>query len=205
MNLKEMKITDYANLLASDAPAPGGGSAAALIGALGVALTSMVAALTMGKKKYEEHQSLMEEIFAEAAKFRGQLTEIIDKDTEVFNGLSAVYAMPKGEERTKAMQEALKNCTIVPFEMMECSLSALEMTEKALGRSNTNAISDIGVAALALKAAVQSAWLNIVINVGSIKDEEFSAKYKKDGEAILAKALPLADKIYAAVLEDIQK
>ena len=205
MKLTEMTIPAFAKLLGSDAPAPGGGSAAALSGALGAALTTMVAALTTGKEKYAEHETLMQEILTKGAKLREQLVDVIDRDTQAFNGVSAVFAMPKETDEQKAarkaaMQDALKACTLTPYEMMECSLAALELTEKALGRSNTNALSDLGVAALSLKAAIQGAWLNILINIGGIRDEAFVAKYRTEGQAILDKALPLADKIYADVV-----
>ena len=208
MKLTEMTIPAFAELLGSDAPAPGGGSAAALYGALGAALTTMVAALTAGKEKYREHEELMREIITAGTKLRAQLTDVIDRDTQAFNGVSAVFSMPRGtdEEKTarkEAMQAALKACTLTPYEMMECSLAALELTEKALGRSNTNAASDLGVAALSLKAAVQGAWLNILINISGIRDEAFVAQYRTGGESILAKALPLADKIYETVLSEL--
>jgi len=208
MKLTEMTIPAFAELLGSDAPAPGGGSAAALSGALGVALTTMVAALTVGKEKYQEHEALMQEILAEGEALRLQLVDVIDRDTEAFNGVSAVFAMPRDtdaekEARKAAMQAALKACTLTPYEMMECSLAALDLTERALGRSNTNAVSDLGVAALALKAAIQGAWLNILINIGGIRDEAFAAEYRTKGEAILAKTLPLADRIYETVLSEL--
>ena len=204
MKLTDTTISAFTDLLGSDAPAPGGGSASALAGALGAALTTMVAALTVGKEKYQAHEALMQEIIARGTKLREQLTDVIDRDTEAFNGVTAVFSMPKETEEEKtarkaAMQTALKACTLTPYEMMECSLSALELTEQALGRSNTNAASDLGVAALMLKAAVQGAWLNILINIGGIRDEAFVAQYRGGGEAILEQALPLADKIYETV------
>ena len=208
MKLTELTIPAFAELLGSDAPAPGGGSAAALSGAVGAALTTMVAALTVGKEKYQAHESLMRDIITEGTKLRLQLTDVIDRDTEAFNAVSAVFTMPKDTDaekaaRKEAMQQALKACTLTPYEMMECALAALELTKQALGRSNTNAASDLGVSALALKASVQGAWLNILINIGGIRDEAFVTKYRAGGEAILAKALPLADKIYETVLSEL--
>ena len=208
MKLTDMTLTAFSDLLASDAPAPGGGSAAALGGALGTALTGMVASLTVGKKKYAEHEELMQEIIAGAEEVRRQFVDVIDRDTEAFNGVSAVFTMPKDTDeqkaaRKQAMQQALQACTLTPFEMMCCALSALELTGRALGKSNINAASDLGVAALSLKAAVQGAWLNILINISGIEDQEFVAKYRSEGEAILAKALPLADHIYETVLSSL--
>lgn len=204
MELTGMAIKDFTELLSSDAPAPGGGAAAALSGALGVALTNMVAALTVDKKAYEEHRELMKQIITQACGLRQGLIGMIDKDAEAFNAFGAAMAMKKDTDeqksaRTHAMQEALKTCTLAPFEIMRCSFSALELTERALGKSNKTVISDLGVAALSLKAAIQAAWLNILVNTGSIKDKNFAEKYRMEGEKILALAIPLADKIYAEV------
>jgi len=208
MKLTEMTITAFNDILASDAPAPGGGSAAALEGAVGIALTNMVASLTLGKKKYAEYQDLMEELIGEAADLRAQFIDVIDRDTESFNSVSAVFAMPKDTEeekaaRKEAMQAALKTCTYTPYDMMRFALTGLELTKKALGKSNSSAASDLGVAALSLKAAVQGAWLNILINISGIEDQAFVEEYRKKGNEILAKALPLADEIYETVLASL--
>ena len=208
MKLTAMTLTNFTDLLASDAPAPGGGSTAALEGALGIALTHMVAALTLGKSKYEQHQTLMEELVQKATAIKENFIDVIDRDTEAFNGVSAVFAMPKGTEeekaaRSSAMQTALKECTKTPYDMMVYALEALRLTQKAVGNSNSNAASDLGVAALSLKAAVQGAWLNILINIGGIKDQDFVTQYRKNGETILAEALPMADAIYTEVLNSL--
>jgi len=205
MKLVEMSVAQFDEILASDAAAPGGGSAAALEGALGIALTHMVGGLTLGKKKYAEHQEMIENLMAQAERIRKDFIDVIDRDTEAFNGVSAVFSMPKETDEEKAargeaMQTALKACTITPYEMMCYAVEALELTNSAVGKSNTSAASDLGVAALSLKAAIQGAWLNILINISGIKDEAFVAKYRAEGEAMLAKALPLADSIYETIL-----
>ena len=208
MKLTEMTITALNDILASDAPAPGGGSAAALEGAVGVALTNMVASLTIGKKKYAENQELMQEIIKEAADIRADFIEVIDRDTESFNCVSAVFSMPKDTEQEKAtrkiaMQDALKVCTYTPYDMMRFALAGLEITKKALGKSNSSAASDLGVAALSLKASIQGAWLNILINIAGIDDKEFVDEYREKGQNILEKAIPLADEIYGTVLKEL--
>lgn len=208
MKLVDMTLTEFGDLLASDSAAPGGGSTAALEGALGAALVGMVATFTIGRKKYAEHDALMNEIVDKAEKIRAQLMDIIDRDTEAFNKVSAVFAMPKETDaeraaRADAMQEALKGCTRTPFEMMECALAALELAESMIGKFNTSAASDLGMGALSLKSAVQGAWLNILINIGGIKDEVFAGQYRQNGQAILDKALPLSDKVCVAVMESM--
>lgn len=208
MKLIEMSQTEFLDVLSSNEPAPGGGSVAALEGALGTALIHMVSALTVGKEKYVEHQNLMAYTMAETETLRHQMTDVIDRDTKAFHQVSAVFSMPKNtdeekEARKSAMQKALKACTLTPFEVMELSLAALKYAYDILYSFNTNAASDLGVAALSLKAAVQSAWLNVLINVGGIRDEQFVRDYKDGGQRILDEALPLADKIYKHVLESL--
>lgn len=205
MKLAAYSVDEFSKILASEAPAPGGGSAAALQGALGAALLHMVAALTAGKEKYKEHEALVKDLLEESEKLRADFIDVMDRDTEAFDGVSAVFSMPKSTDEEKAlrgaaMQKALKACTLTPFEMMRLSLRAIELVDRAVGKTNTSAASDLGVAALSLKAAVQGAWLNILINIGGIKDESFTSQYKADGEEILAKALPLSDKIYESVM-----
>lgn len=206
--LSGMTVKYFSEVLASDAPTPGGGSAAALSGVLGVALTHMVAALTVDKQIYEEHRELMKELMIQADGLRIGLVDIIDKDTEAFGAFMAAMSMPRETDGQKAkrsemMQAALEKCTLTPFEIMRCSFAALELTERAMGKSNTNLVSDLGVAAISLKAAVQSAWLNVLINIGSLKDKALAEKYRSEGEKILAETIPLADKIYARVAADL--
>ena len=208
MKLAELTTAGFADLLASDAPAPGGGSAAALEGALGAALTAMVCSLTVGKKKYAEHEELAKSVQARAADLKERFVDVMDRDTEAFNVVSAAFGMPKATDeekaaRSEAIQEGLKGCTKTPFEMMELAVEALERTASVLGKSNDSAASDLGVSALSLRAAIQGAWLNVLINIGSLKDAALAEDYRQRGEALLAKALPLADEIYSTVVSQM--
>ena len=205
MKLADLKVAEFIDLLASDAPAPGGGSAAALAGAIGAALTSRVCGLTKGKKKYAEFNDLAVEAEKKATELKVRFVDVMDRDTEAFNVVSAAFGMPKETDeekaaRSAAIQKGLEGCTATPFEMMEIALETLELTDSILGKSNDSAASDLGVSALSLRAAVQGAWLNVLINIGSLKNKELAEDYRAKGEAILAKALPLADKIYNEVL-----
>ena len=205
MKLADLKVTEFVDLLASDAPAPGGGSAAALEGAIGAALTAMVCGLTKGKKKFAEFNDLAVEAEVKALALKDRFVDVMDRDTEAFNVVSAAFGMPKETDeekaaRSAAIQKGLEGCTATPFEMMEIALETLELTDSILGKSNDSAASDLGVSALSLRAAVQGAWLNVLINIGSLKNKELAEDYRAKGEAILAKALPLADKIYTEVL-----
>ena len=132
--------------------------------------------------------------------------DVMDRDTEAFNAVAAAFALPKGTEeekaaRSKAIQAALRGCIDTPMEMMELAAETLERTESLLGRFNDSAASDLGVAALSLRSAIQGAWLNVRINISSIKDQDLAERSRERGEALLAKALPAADRIYAAVLD----
>ena len=203
--LAELTVTEFTALLASDAPAPGGGSAAALEGAIGAALTAMVCGLTKGKKKFAEFNDLAVEAEVKALALKDRFIDVMDRDTEAFNVVSAAFGMPKATDeekaaRSAAIQKGLEGCTATPFEMMEIALETLELTDSILGKSNDSAASDLGVSALSLRAAIQGAWLNVLINIGSLKNKELAEDYRVKGEALLAKALPLADKIYAEVV-----
>jgi methenyltetrahydrofolate cyclohydrolase len=208
MRLTELKTKEFVSMLASDAPAPGGGSASALFGALGTALVSMVANLTTGKEKYAEYEERMQEVLTETNELMISFNNLIEKDTEVYNAVGAVMTMPKATDeekaqRREAMQNALKEATVVPYAMMEEAAKTLQVLEKAMGYSNPNAVSDLGVAALGLKAALQGAWLNVKINLGSIKDESFVMEYQAKGEKLLTDNLKFADSLYKAVEEQL--
>lgn len=206
MQLSEYTIKDFLSLLASREPAPGGGAASALVGAVGAALCSMVASLTSGKEKFKKKEPLLREILQASRKLQESLTSLIDKDTEAFNKVSKVFKMPKEtdeqkEERRRAVEKALKNATLVPFSVMEGAVAALRLHEKTVGNTTTAAISDIGVGVLCLKAALQGAWLNIKINLNGIKDTAFVEEFEKKGSELLEEGSVLADRIFELVLK----
>ncbi|AUT05614.1 Formimidoyltetrahydrofolate cyclodeaminase [Streptococcus parauberis] len=208
MKLVDLSLFEFAQVLGSDAPAPGGGSAAALSAANGISLTKMVCELTLGKKKYADEEALIKTVHEASSQLQMDLLAAIDKDTEAFNLVSAVFDMPKETDndklaRRQAMQNALKEATKSPFSMMEQMLEAIKVTEKAVGHTNTNAASDLGVAALNLKAGLQGAWLNVLINLAGIKDTEFVDSYETRGQSILEEGSQLADKIYTEVLHSL--
>lgn len=208
MKLVEHTVSQFVDVLASDAPAPGGGSAAALSAALGTALTKMVTELTIGKKKYAEFEEDAKELRQQMTDLTDKFVVAIDKDTEAFNDVSAVFAMPKETEEDKAarraaMQEALKGATKSPFEIMKLSVEALRLTNGAIGKTNSNAASDLGVSALSLKAGLQGAWLNVLINLDGVKDEDFVGEYRSNGQKLLDEGNKLADDIYNAIVSDL--
>jgi formiminotetrahydrofolate cyclodeaminase len=175
----DQPIRHFLDKLASKSPEPGGGSVAALTGSLGAGLVSMVCSLTLGKEKYKDVQPQVEALIKESEKLRVEMQDLIQKDTEVYGGLSEVYKMPKNTDaekaaRTAKMQEALKLACQVPFEIGLKSLEVAKLAGRAAEIGNVAAVSDAGVAVLLAQACAQSAALNVKINVNSIKDEAYN-------------------------------
>ena len=198
MKLVEMTVKDYLNVLKSDAPAPGGGSVSALSAAQGAGLVAMVCDLTIPKEKFAQYKELCTEVKAEILQIYDELVVGIDKDTEAFNQVSAAFKLPKETDeekaaRSKAIQAATVVATEVPFETMQLCMKGLEITSKIVGKSNPNASSDLGVAALNLLAGLKGAYLNVMINLPGIKDEnarepfDHAEKMVKEGELLAAK------------------
>ncbi|WP_025729506.1 cyclodeaminase/cyclohydrolase family protein [Atopobacter phocae] len=204
MELTELSISEFLNTLGSKAPTPGGGSTSALVASMGIALTQMVAELTVGKKKYSASQEVMEHILVQTSQLRDKLLKHMELDVQAFSAVSAVFKMPKNtdeekKERREAMQLALKGAAQAPYNMMPTIVEALEVTRLAVGRSNQHALSDLGGAALNLKAGLEGAWLNVLINLDLIKDEKFVQEMKQSGEILLEKGIQQANEIHEAV------
>ena len=202
-----MTVKDYLDLLKSDAPAPGGGSVSALSAAQGVGLVAMVADLTIGREKYAEYEEVCKAAKKGALKLYEELVAGIDKDTEAFNKVSAAYKLPKNTDeekaaRSAAIREANVGATEVPFETVKLCLEGLKITETMVGKSNPNAASDLGVAALNLLAGIRGAWLNVKINLPGIKDEALKAKFET-GAQMVDEAYVLANRIYEEVLSSL--
>ena len=207
MKLVDMTVKDYLDLLKSDAPAPGGGSVSALSAAQGVGLVAMVADLTIGREKYAEYEEVCKAAKEGALKLYAEFVAGIDKDTEAFNKVSAAYKMPKDTDeqiaaRSAAIREANVGATEVPFETVKLCLAGLKVTETMVGKSNPNAASDLGVAALNLMAGIRGAWLNVKINLPGIKDEALKAKFET-GAQMVDEAYVLANRIYEEVLASL--
>ena len=207
MKLVEMTIRDYLEVLKSEAPAPGGGSVGALSAAQGVALIAMVADLTIGRPKYEAFSQGCIEAKEKAYALYEQLGEVIDEDTAAFTLVSNAYKLPKETEeekaaRSNAISDATLVATKVPFAMMNLCVEGLKLTESLVGKSNPNASSDLGVAALNLLAGIKSAWLNVKINLPGVKDQEAKAEFQ-GGERTVVKAEALAAKIYSEVISTL--
>ena len=197
MKLAHMSAEELTKLLASDAPAPGGGSAAALEGALGAALTAMGRGLTAEKPQYAAHRAEILTVQSRAEALREQFLTLMDRDTEAFLQVSAAFAMPRatdGEKalRSAAIQKGLAACTETPLAVMALAAEGLELVRSLLGRYNESAASDLGVAALSLEACARGAWLNVLINVGSLKDRDKAGAFRERGQGLLEQARDLA-------------
>ena len=208
--LAERSVEAFTALLASDAPAPGGGAAAAMEGAVGAALTAMVCELTLGKAQYAAHRKDIAAIRDKAESLRKKLLQAMDEDTEAFLQVSRTFAMPKATEeekaaRSAAIQKGLALCTETPLHVMELAVETLTLTAALPGRFNESAASDLGVAALSLRSCVQGAWMNVLINVGSLKDKDLAARYRRQGEAVLKRAMELADQIDGAIMAVLER
>ena len=208
MLLVDYSVSEFMQLLASESPAPGGGSAAALAGATGASLAAMVAALTLGKEKYREYEAQAAALQDNGNKLKARFLELIDADTAAFNEVSAAYKLPKqtAEEkaiRQEAIEQSLKKATQTPFDMMKTTLECLQVVASAVGKTNGSAASDLGVAAHSLRAAAEGAWLNVLINLGGIKDEAFVAQYKDAGGKLLAEVDKLASTVSRQILASL--
>jgi len=176
--MKNMTLVDFAAKVASDSPVPGGGSMAAVCGALSAALAEMVANLTIGKKKYIEVETEMKEIVIKAVSLREKLLDDIQRDSDSYDKVMASYKMPKETEdeknaRQKAIQESLKLAASVPLDIAETSFEILPLTDSVVSKGNANAVTDGLVACMMARTAVLSALFNVKINLDSINDVEY--------------------------------
>ncbi len=190
MELTTLKVQDFVNELASDSPAPGGGSVAALCGALGGALAAMVANLTVGKDKYRESWEAMEKVQRKAPELYKEFLGLIQEDTRAFNTYMSALKMPKETEEEKSarreqMQLGLKEAAAVPLRTLRACKALGDLALPVVEKGNPNAITDGGTAGLLALAAGKAAAYNIRINLGGIKDEDFVAETIKEVQELL--------------------
>lgn len=207
MTLPKLTIEEYSKKLASNAPTPGGGASTGLAANQGACLIAMVCNLSFGKDAYP--QNVIQEALTKAEDMAQESLTLMDKDAESFAEVGKVYAMPKETAddllaRKKAMNIALKGCTLPPMDLMELSVEGLALINTILGKSTPHAVSDLGAAALFFKTALEGAWLNVCINLAYLKDEEFCSTKDKQGEELLETGRLLADNIYHTVEEMVR-
>jgi len=206
--LTKKPVVTFLDELASSAPAPGGGSVAALSGALGAALISMVCNLTVGKKRYADVQEDIKALLAQSEALRKELVELLEADVRVYTEVSRAMKMPRATEeekaaRTAAMQKALKAATDVPMQVAEACVKVMDLCQPAAEKGNVNAVSDAGVAVLMAEAGLRSAALNILINLAWIKDETFVAENRAKLDALLEGKPAMRDEVYQLVVDKL--
>ena len=203
--LTNLSCRDFAKELASKNPVSGGGGAAAMVAALGAALNTMVANFSYGKKKFIDMKHKHEELIKRGEILRDKLIDLVDKDAEFFEPLSRAYVMPSDtEEEKRIKKETLQKCLMAacsaPMETLRFSYDAILLHEEIADISSKNIISDVGVGVQFLKAALYSAYLNVLINLNSIDDENYVRTQREEAEKLLDTGSRIADEVYEKVV-----
>ncbi len=207
--MRKNSIEEFAGSLSSAKPVPGGGGACAAAGAFAAALGMMVANLTVGKKRYADVEEEMKEILIRLGALRDQLLELIDKDAEAFEPLSRAYGLPREtpeqrEEKERVLEAALYEASMVPLEIMERILKAMEDLEILSKKGSRIVISDAGVGVLFAQAALDGASLNVFINTKLMKDQITAQRIDKKAEDMIRQGQEYKDRIYSTVMSQIR-
>ena len=200
MDMTLASCREFVKVLASDAPAPGGGGAAALVGAIGTALGNMVGSLTVGKKKYADVQDEIIALKAKCDELQKQLLDQVEADEVNFLPLAKAYGIPKDDpNRDKVMEEATIIACSTPMHIMELCCEAIDAIAVFAAKGSRLAVSDAGCGAICCKAALQSASLNVFINTKSLKNREAAEELNAKANGMLDKYCAMADEIFAEV------
>ncbi len=206
--LVDFTLTGFANETASESPAPGGGSISAYMGALGAALSGMVANLSSHKPGWDERWKEFSDYAEKAKGYMNRLLFLVDEDTRAFNKIMDAFGLPKGtseekDARKKAIQDATKYAIEIPFKVMDTCCESMSVIKAMAETGNPNSVSDAGVGALAARAGVRGAFLNVKINAADLEDRAFVEKIIRDAEAVNTKAEQLEKEILAVVEQKI--
>ena len=198
--LIDMNLKAFMDETASDSPAPGGGSVSAYMGALGMALGTMVANLSSHKRGWDARWKEFSDWAEKGKSIQNSLLQMVDEDTMAFNLILEAFSLPKKSEEEKtirenAIQGATKNATLVPFKVMEIAFSGFELISEMVEKGNPNSVSDAGVGALALRSCVRGAFMNVKINASGLKDKFFANDIISKGEEIEAKTIAFEELI----------
>jgi glutamate formiminotransferase/formiminotetrahydrofolate cyclodeaminase len=202
--LADMTVRGFVDLTSTDAPAPGGGSVAALCGAMAGALAAMVANLTVGKKAYGEVEGEMMRAATAAQLIKDTFLRAVDADTRAFDSVLAAMRMPRGNDeesatRDRAVEDATRVAVEVPMGVLRGCLGALDVIESVAARGNANSISDAGVAALAIRAAAGGACLNVLINLPGLSDTAYKQRTRAEADSILDEVHKRSDAVVEAI------
>jgi len=209
-SLAKMNLREFCNETLSDSPAPGGGSVAALMGALGASLGGMVANLSAGKRGWDDKLEYFSDWAVKAQQLKDQLLSLVDEDTAAFNKVMDAFALPKGatEEkatRAAAIEQATKYAAEVPLKVMETASKSYDLLAEMAERGNPASVSDVGVGALATRACVEGAALNVRINLAQLKDEKFKGVLEEKVRSVCAHSVAKFKEISQAVESKLGK
>lgn len=199
-----LSCEDFVEVLSTSAPVPGGGGASALVGAIGMALGGMVGSLTTGKKKYAAVEEDIQRLLAESRQIQAKLLALVLRDAEVFEPVAKAYGMPTATDEEKAqkqqvMEKVLREAALVPAEIMDQCLAALEVTVEFAEKGSTLAVSDAGVSATVCRAGLEGASLNVYINTKMMKDREFADRLNRETQEKVTRGAKLAEEIFTNV------
>jgi formiminotetrahydrofolate cyclodeaminase len=202
--MNQSSIDQFLDRLASGDPTPGGGSAAAIMGAMGAALVSMVCNVSFGKKGYEAAEPELRNMLMRSEQLRGRLAAMVAEDIAAFDSLMAAYKLPKSSDeeksrRAETIQASLERATRVPLECARACSEVVEMARRAADLGYKHVISDVGVGVAAADAALRSAALNVFINAPSLKDRGFAASASEEVERLGSASAVSSAATYAAV------
>ena len=205
MSFIDNNLREFTDVLASKAAVPGGGGASALIGAVGVALGSMVGNLTVGKKKYADVEADVIAIMEIAEKLRAEMLRLVDEDAVAFEPLSKAYGIPKDDPtRESVMEDALRVACGVPMDIMRAACKAIDLHEELAVKGSALAISDVGVGVLGCKTALQGASLNVFINTKTMTDRAYAAGLEAEADKMLSDYCAKADEIFSKVADRLR-
>jgi len=204
MAMLDKSCKEFTEVLASSAPVPGGGGAAAFGGSVGMALCNMVGSLTVGKKKYADVEPEVKELLEKGYKVIAELQTLVDKDAEVFEPLSKAYGIPKDDPtRAEKLEACAKEACSVPLEIMRKAYEGIKITNRMAQIGSLLVISDAGCGVVFLKAALESGMLNVTINLGIIQDQEYVNKAREEMNNLLTDGRKLADETLALVISKL--
>ncbi|MGD9498407.1 MAG: cyclodeaminase/cyclohydrolase family protein [Armatimonadota bacterium] len=208
--MPELTIREYVEALAGDAPAPGGGSAAALTGALAAASARMVGSFTVGKKKYADVEDEIRMHLAAIDAVCAEMLALMQQDVTSFGAVGAAYALPRDTDeqksaRSAAIQDALRAAADVPLRLARACAELSTHLPALLAKGNQNLVSDVGVAAKLCVAACECAWLNVEVNLASLKDEAFVAETRAETEELLAQVRCTCSEVWEGAAKAIRE
>lgn len=207
--LADLTLKDFLDKVAGSDPAPGGGSIAALNGAIAAALAAMVAGLTIGKKGYEAHEELMQHIRRLACGQQSQFMADVDRDSEAYNRVFACFKLPKVTDdekaaRSAAIQEATREAAEIPMQVARNAYELMSIIADVAGLGNRNAITDACVAMMSARSAVLGALMNVRINLGSLKDRAYVEALQAEADALEAQACAREKELLDSVNQDLR-